>query len=99
VLEREALDDLLTVLAGRGYKLIGPTVRQRAVVYDEISSSADLPAGVTDEQDGGVYRLTERAEDAALFVSQYSVISSSIASRESTASGLPELPVAALKTS
>ena len=37
-----------------------------AIIYDEISSVADLPAGWTDEQDGGVYRLKKRG-DGALF--------------------------------
>ena len=66
VFERSLLDDLLTALRRRGYLLIGPTVRQRAGVYDEISSADDLPVGVTDEQDGGTYRLS-RDDSGALF--------------------------------
>jgi sulfhydrogenase subunit beta (sulfur reductase) len=66
VLERQGLDDLFEALRRRGFTLIGPTVRQRAVVYDEIRSTDDLPAGVTDEQEGGTYRITEGA-GAALF--------------------------------
>ena len=50
----------------RGYTVVGPTVRDQAIVYDEIGSSADLPIGWTDEQDGGHYRLRRR-EDEALF--------------------------------
>ena len=34
VFEREGLDELFAALLRRGYTLIGPTVRQRAVVYD-----------------------------------------------------------------
>ena len=64
VLERQGLDDLFEALRRRGFTLIGPTVRQRAVVYDEIRSSEDLPSGVTDEQDGGTYRITEGAGPA-----------------------------------
>ncbi|MFP5364522.1 MAG: 4Fe-4S dicluster domain-containing protein [Thermoleophilia bacterium] len=64
VLDRAGLDDLFDVLRARGLTLVGPTVRQRAVVYDEIHSSADLPAGVTDEQDGGTYRIREGAGGA-----------------------------------
>jgi hypothetical protein len=37
--------------------VIGPTVRDRAILYEEISSTADLPEGLTDEQEGGSYRL------------------------------------------
>ena len=66
VLEREALDSLFAALARRGYTVVGPTVRDGAIVYDELARSADLPEGVTDEQDGGHYRLVPRA-DRALF--------------------------------
>jgi sulfhydrogenase subunit beta (sulfur reductase) len=66
VLERERFDDLLSALARRGYRLIGPTVRDGAIVYDELGSSRDLPIGWTDEQDGATYRLARR-DDEALF--------------------------------
>jgi sulfhydrogenase subunit beta (sulfur reductase) len=46
--------------------VIGPTIRSDAIVYDEIESTADLPAGWTDEQEGGTYRLRRR-DDEALF--------------------------------
>ncbi|MGA2319174.1 MAG: 4Fe-4S dicluster domain-containing protein [Solirubrobacteraceae bacterium] len=65
-LEREDFDELLAALARRGYTVIGPTVRDRTIVYDEIGSGAELPVGLTDEQDGGHYRLRRR-EDEALF--------------------------------
>jgi sulfhydrogenase subunit beta (sulfur reductase) len=64
--DRAKLDQLLTALARRGFKVIGPTVRDRAIVYDEIASTDDLPEGWTDEQEGGTYRLRRR-EDGALF--------------------------------
>jgi ferredoxin len=56
---RDGLDALFGALVRRGYTLIGPTVRRRAVVYDEIGSIDDLPRGVTDEQDGGTYRIAQ----------------------------------------
>ena len=65
-LERDALDELFGALAARGYTIIGPTVRDQAIVYDEIGCSVDLPVGWTDEQDGGHYRLRRR-DDQALF--------------------------------
>ena len=43
---------------------MGPTVENRAIVYGELASSADLPIGWTDEQDGGTYRLTRRDDEA-----------------------------------
>jgi sulfhydrogenase subunit beta (sulfur reductase) len=66
VIERRDFDGLLDALRGRGYTVIGPKVRDAAIVYDEIDSVRDLPAGWTDEQDGGHYRL-KRREDEALF--------------------------------
>src|SRR5664280_2942815 len=64
--ERDALDELFEALHRRGYTVLGPTVRDRAIVYDEIDRCADLPIGWTDEQDGGHYRLRRR-DDEALF--------------------------------
>jgi len=66
ILQRKHFDELLAVLKTRGYQVIGPTVRDGAIVYDELSSTADLPVGWTDEQEGGTYRLKKRA-DTALF--------------------------------
>ena len=66
VIDRSGLGDLIHGLADRGYTVIGPKVRDGAIVYEEISSVADLPEGITDEQEGGTYRLHER-EDGALF--------------------------------
>jgi len=66
LLDRRDLDRLFSALADRGYTVVGPTVRDQAIVYDELRSSADLPAGWTDEQDGGHYRLRRR-DDGALF--------------------------------
>lgn len=65
-LERQELDALFDTLKRRGYRLVGPTVRDDAIVYDELDSSEDLPVGWTDEQDGGRYRL-KRRDDEALF--------------------------------
>jgi ferredoxin len=66
VLEREAFDSLFEALAARGYTVIGPTVRDGAIVYDEVRSAGELPVGWTDEQEAARYRLARR-EDEALF--------------------------------
>lgn len=66
LVERQHMQDLLDVLSSAGYQIIGPTVRDSAIVYDEVDSVADLPIGWMDEQDGGTYRLKKR-NDAALF--------------------------------
>ncbi len=57
---------LIDALAARGYQVLGPTVRDGAIVYDTITHVADLPAGWTDHQEAGRYRL-ERRGDGALF--------------------------------
>src|SRR6266699_1492119 len=66
VLERDNFQELLEALTKRGYRVVGPTVRDGAIVYDTLSSMADLPSGWTDEQNGGTYRL-HRRDDRALF--------------------------------
>ena len=66
ILELEGFQQLFEVLQQRGYTLVGPTLRDQAIVYEAIDSTRDLPAGWTDEQDGGTYRLRRR-DDEALF--------------------------------
>ena len=66
VIEPDGLDALIGALGTRGYRVVGPVARDGAIVYDEIAAAGDLPAGWTDAQDGGLYRL-ERREDEALF--------------------------------
>jgi sulfhydrogenase subunit beta (sulfur reductase) len=66
MLDPEGLQALIATLAARGYQVLGPTVRDGAIVYDALTSSADLPAGWTERQDAGHYRL-ERRSDQALF--------------------------------
>ena len=66
VLRRDQLDGLLDAIRRRGFRLVGPVVKDGAICYDDISSAADLPAGWTDEQDAATYRLRRR-EDQALF--------------------------------
>ncbi len=62
-LARSDLDALIQALRKAGRTVIGPTVRDGAIVNDEIQSAADLPAGVRDEQSAGRYRLAERADE------------------------------------
>ncbi|MFD1692827.1 hypothetical protein ACFSHR_18670 [Azotobacter chroococcum] len=66
VLDRDGLQALIEALAARGFRVLGPLVRDEAIVYDEIAGVADLPAGWTDRQGPGQYRL-ERRDDQALF--------------------------------
>ncbi|WP_417531170.1 4Fe-4S dicluster domain-containing protein [Marinobacter lipolyticus] len=64
VITRQGLQCLLDALAQRGYTVVGPTVRDQAIVYEELARTEELPAGWTDEQDGGHYRLKRRSDDA-----------------------------------
>ena len=66
VIAPQALDILLQALQADGYSVVGPTVRDGVIAYDELRSSADLPVGWTDEQQPGRYRLRQR-DDGALF--------------------------------
>ncbi len=66
VITPEGLAGLIAGLRAQDFRVVGPTLRDQAIVYDDIETIADLPAGWTDEQDGGHYRLRRR-EDGALF--------------------------------
>jgi len=65
-LQAGQLDQLIQLLARDDWRVIGPTVRDGTIAYDEIAGLKDLPMGWTDRQDGGHYRL-ERRDDDALF--------------------------------
>src|SRR6266568_583673 len=62
--DRQGLESLISVLRGAGYRVIGPTVSQEAIVYDEVRTVADLPQGWTDVQEPGKYRLKRRGDNA-----------------------------------
>ena len=66
IIGHDGLDALIGALADAGYKVIGPTVSDGAIVYDEIDRAAQLPIGWTDAQAPGSYRLARR-EDGAVF--------------------------------
>jgi len=66
VVTTDGLQILLDALRNRGYRVVGPTVRDQAIIFDDIASISDLPRGWTDEQEGGHYRLMRR-DDNALF--------------------------------
>jgi sulfhydrogenase subunit beta (sulfur reductase) len=66
ILSVDALQALLDALKARGYRVVGPTLQDQAITYDDIDAIGDLPRGWTDSQDGGHYRV-ERRDDEALF--------------------------------
>ena len=62
-IHRSAFARLLEALTADGYRLIGPTVRDGAIVLDRIDGLDDLPAGVAEEQRPGGYELSRRDDD------------------------------------
>ena len=64
--DREDLQEIFDALGNRGYQVIGPTVRDGAIIYGTVARLEDLPVGWTDRQDAGRYRIKQRG-DAALF--------------------------------
>jgi sulfhydrogenase subunit beta (sulfur reductase) len=64
MITRDGLQALIDRLAEQGYQVLGPKVRDGAIVYDEISGLRDLPEGWTDRQEAGRYRLQRRADNA-----------------------------------
>ena len=60
------LADLIGALGSRGYRVLGPTVRDGAILYEDLESAEDLPVGWKDIADAGSYRL-ERRDDEARF--------------------------------
>ncbi len=57
VLSLGDLQRLLDSLSERGYEVVGPVIRDSAIVYEPIQSTADLPVGYRESQGGGRYRL------------------------------------------
>ena len=64
IVEKVGLDALLDALWQRAYTVIGPTVRSQSIVYDEVHSADDFPAGWVDVQEGGTFRLRRSGDDA-----------------------------------
>jgi ferredoxin len=65
VIRRAGLGALIDALKDRGYTVIGPTVRDDAIVLTEIGSADELPFGAGVTLDEGRYRLMKRADSAA----------------------------------
>ncbi len=63
---RADLEHMFKALKQRGYQLVGPAVRNNAIVYDALDAVDDLPVGWTDVHEAGSYRI-KRRHDNALF--------------------------------
>lgn len=65
-LARTDFQALIDLLGEDGRRVIGPTVSDGAIVYDDITTVDELPKGVGDDQAPGRYRLRDR-DDGRLF--------------------------------
>lgn len=66
VAELADFEALPSVLRARGYRVLGPAMRDGAIQLDELDSFSDLPAGWASDTGPGTYRLRRRG-DRALF--------------------------------
>jgi ferredoxin len=66
VLDRAGLDRLVELLIAEGRRVIGPTLRDGAIVLGELDSAGQLPAGWGVETGPGLYRVRRR-DDQAVF--------------------------------
>src|SRR5271166_5011017 len=65
MLDTAGHDSLVSVLIERGYQVVGPTLRDNAIVLAELESAEDLPRGWGVDVVPGHYRLHRRDDDAA----------------------------------
>lgn len=64
IIDRAGLNRLVEVLTALGYRVIGPQLRDGAIVLGELASGAQLPDGWGVEAEPGRYRVRRRADDA-----------------------------------
>lgn len=64
ILDVAGLKRLVDVLIERGHRVIGPTLRDNAIVLAELESAEDLPCGWGVDVGPGHYRLRRRDDDA-----------------------------------
>ncbi|MBS4729321.1 4Fe-4S dicluster domain-containing protein [Mycobacterium sp. SM1] len=64
ILDAAGLERLVGVLIERGYRVVGPTVRDSAIVLAELESADELPCGWGVDVGPGHYRLLRRDDDA-----------------------------------
>lgn len=63
-IDKSELGQLIAVLRGDGYTVVGPTVDQGAIVYTEIDGAERLARGWSDQQQPGIYRLQRSQTDS-----------------------------------
>jgi len=64
VIDATGLQQLVSALIARGYRVVGPTLSDNAIVLAELTSADDLPQGWGVDVAPGRYRLRRRDDDA-----------------------------------
>ena len=64
VIDATGLQQLVSTLIERGYRVVGPTLSDNAIVLAELTSADDLPQGWGVDVAPGRYRLRRRDDDA-----------------------------------
>jgi ferredoxin len=64
VIDATGLQRLVSTLIDRGYRVVGPTLSDNAIVLAELTSANDLPSGWGVDVAPGQYRLRRRDDDA-----------------------------------
>lgn len=59
VLSRSDVQRIFDTLSSKGYRIVGPTVRDGSVMWETIQAVSDLPIGWRDHQEPGRYRLEQ----------------------------------------
>jgi ferredoxin len=63
ILKASDLDSLFVALKKNNYQIVGPTIRDKAIIYDFIKALKDLPIGYNDQQDNGQYRISHSEKE------------------------------------
>lgn len=63
VLPKADFQRLLDALGAKGYRVVGPVLRDGSVVWETVERTPDLPIGWRDQQEPGRYRLEQSGDD------------------------------------
>ena len=64
IIDLNDFSGLFSTLHDHGYTIVGPTIRDGAVVFEHVDTVADLPKGWTDVQEASSYSLIQSGNDA-----------------------------------
>ncbi|MDC4206036.1 MAG: hypothetical protein MPW17_04735 [Candidatus Manganitrophus sp.] len=99
ILEAGHLQRCFDSLKQSGYRLVGPTLENGAIVYDELISINDLPIGWTDAQEGATYRLKKETMPPSSVMPSAPIPGKNISSRLQDVSGAPSAKRTAFESS